>query len=292
MFNDVDALLRHLSLEKIEENLYRGQSKNLGWGRVYGGQVLAQAINAAAATVPDEQNIHSMHAYFLLGGDTQVPVLYDVDRIRDGRSFNTRRVRAIQHGQAILTMSASFQRHEDGFEHQDVMPDVPPPEAVEDDEARHLRMIESEPKLKALTMHIKTPFEIRTIDDIDHPIHPTPKPARRMYWIRASSPLPDDFHTHASALAYFSDHEFLVTALQPHGVTFLTPGMQLASIDHAMWFHQKFRIDDWLLYVIESPAAYGSRALVRGRVFTRDGRLVVTTAQEGLVRRIQPKRTP
>lgn len=290
MFNRVDALLDHLSLEKIEENLFRGQSKDLGWGRVYGGQVLAQSIGAAAATVPEDQRIHSLHAYFLLGGDTKIPVLYDVDRIRDGRSFNTRRIRAIQHGQSILTMSASFQREEKGFEHQDVMPEVPAPEDVERDEDRHRRLVESMPGVKPEDVYIETPFEIRTIDDIDHPIYPSPKPPTRMYWIKATSPLPDDFHTHAKALAYFSDHSFLVTALQPHGVAFLTPGMALASIDHAMWFHQDFRIDDWLLYVIESPAAYGSRALVRGRVFTRDGRLVVTTSQEGLVRRYEKKK--
>ena len=290
MFNRVEALLDHISLEKIEENLFRGQSKNLGWGRVYGGQVLAQGLAAAAATVPDGQRVHSMHAYFLLGGDTSIPVLYDVARIRDGRSFNTRDVKAIQHGQVILSMSTSFQRLEEGFEHQDVMPDAPPPEDVENDEERHLRTLELLPNIKKSDVYIETPFEIRTINDIDHPIYPTPRPPNRMYWIRANSRLPDDFHTHAEALTYFSDHSFLVTALQPHGAAFLTPGMQLASIDHAMWFHSDFRIDDWLLYVIESPRAAGARALVRGRVFTRDGRLVVTTAQEGLIRRVQKRR--
>lgn len=289
MSKRVEALLEHLSLEKIEENLYRGQSKDLGWGRVYGGQVLAQGIGAAAETLPADRRIHSMHAYFLLGGDTKVPVLYDVNRSRDGGSFNTRFVQAIQHGRPILTMSASFQRVEPGFEHQDEMPDVPAPEDVERDEDRHRRLLASMPHIKASDVYIETPFEIRTIDDIDHPVHPTPKPPQRMYWIRASSPLPDDFHTHAKALAYFSDHSFLTTALQPHGVAFMTPGMQLASIDHSMWFHSEFRIDDWLLYVIESPAAAGARALVRGRVFTRDGRLVVTTAQEGLIRRSERK---
>lgn len=288
MRGKLQSLIGHLSLERIEENLYRGPSQDLGWGRVYGGQVLAQAIQAAAATTPPEHRIHSMHVYFLLGGDVSVPVLYDVDRIRNGSSFTTRRVVAIQHGKAILNMAASFQKEEAGFEHQDEMPDVPPPEDVEDDQERNIAMAAKLPSFLRQRATIETPFDIRTIDEIDDPIAPTVKPPRRMYWIRTSDRLPDDYHLHCTLLAYASDHNFLTTALQPHGVTWLTPRMQLASIDHAMWFHHEFRMDEWLLYVIESPAASNARAVVRGRVFTQDGKLVVTTAQEGLIRRHDP----
>lgn len=288
MRGKLQALVEHLSLESIENNLFRGPSQDLGWGRVYGGQVLAQAIQASAATVPPEHRIHSMHAYFLLGGDVNRPVLYDVDRIRDGASFTTRRVVAIQHGKAILNMAASFQKNEDGFEHQDVMPNVPPPEDVPDDRTRNEEIIAKLPAFLRPRAVVDTPFDIHTIDDIDDPLHPTPRPPTRMYWIKTSGPLPDDFHLHATLLAYASDHNFLTTSLQPHGVTWLTKGMQLASIDHAMWFHHEFRMDEWLLYVIESPAASNARALVRGRVFNREGKLVVTTSQEGLIRRHEP----
>lgn len=285
MHGKLQALVDHLSLERIEENLYRGPSKDLGWGRVYGGQVLGQAIKACAATVPNEHRIHSMHAYFLLAGDVSIPVLYDVDRIRNGNSFTTRRAVAIQHGQAILNMAASFQRVETGFQHQDEMPQVPPPEEVEDDLERNKKLLDKLPAFLRDRAAIETPFDIRTIDDIDNPIAPTPREPTRAYWIKTSGPLPDDYHTHCTMLAYASDHNFLTTALQPHGVTWLTPKMQLASVDHAMWFHGDFRMDEWLLYVIESPVASNARGLVRGRVFTRDGRLVATTAQEGLMRK-------
>lgn len=288
MRGKLETLVDQLSLERIEENLYRGASQDLGWGRVYGGQVLAQAIQACAATVPPDRRIHSMHAYFLLAGDVKVPVLYDVDRIRDGSSFTTRRTIAIQHGKAILNMSASFQKVEPGFAHQDEMPDVPSPDDVQPDYDRLRAMAAKLPPFLRQRAAIETPFDIRTIDDNDDPIAPTPRPATRSYWIRAVDRLPDDYHLHATLLAYASDHSFLTTALQPHGVTWLTPKMQLASIDHAMWFHGDFRMDEWLLYVIESPVASNARALVRGRVFTQDGRLVVTTSQDGLIRRHEP----
>lgn len=288
MRGKLENLVDQLSLERIEENLYRGASQDLGWGRVYGGQVLAQAIQACAATTPPDRRIHSMHAYFLLAGDVNVPVLYDVDRIRDGSSFTTRRTVAIQHGKAILNMSASFQKEEPGFAHQDAMPDVPPPDDVQPDYDRLRAMAAKLPPFLRQRAAIETPFDIRTIDDNDDPIAPTPRPPTRSYWIRAKDRLPDDYHLHCTLLAYASDHSFLTTALQPHGVTWLTPKMQLASIDHAMWFHGDFRMDEWLLYVIESPVASNARALVRGRVFTQDGRLVVTTSQDGLIRRHAP----
>lgn len=288
MRGKLQALVDHLSLETIEDNLFRGPSQDLGWGRVYGGQVLAQAIQAAAATVPNEHRIHSMHAYFLLGGDVNRPVLYDVDRIRDGGSFTTRRVVAIQHGRAILNMAASFQKEEGGLEHQDVMPNVPPPEDIPDDRIRNQAIVDKLPAILRPRAVVDTPFDIHTVDEIDDPLHPTPRPPTRMHWMKTSGALPDDFHLHATLLAYASDHSFLTTSLQPHGITWLTKGMQLASIDHAMWFHQPFRMDEWLLYVIESPAASNARALVRGRVFNRQGTLVATTSQEGLIRRHEP----
>jgi len=284
MNGKLKQLIQHLSLERIEENLYRGPSADLGWGRVYGGQVLAQAIQASAATVNSDHRIHSMHAYFLLAGDVSIPVLYDVDRIRNGGSFTTRRTVAIQHGQAILNMAASFKRPEKGFEHQIDMPDVPPPEQVEDDYQRNLaRAAALPPYLQKLTA-IETPFEIRTIGDLGDPTQPACRPAVRKYWIRTPSALPDDYHLHCTLLAYASDHEFLTSALQPHGITWLTPKLQLASLDHAIWFHHDFRIDDWLLYVIESPSAADARGLVMGRYYNQDGVLVASTAQEGLMR--------
>lgn len=277
-------LVENLSLERIEENLYRGQSTDLGWGRVYGGQVLAQAIYAAAETVNNDHRIHSMHAYFLLAGDVTIPILYDVDRIRNGRSFTTRRAVAIQHGEAILNMSASFQKQESGLTHQIDMPDVPPPGSIECDHERNLeRSADMPPFLRKLAT-IETPFDIRTVGDLSDPIAPSPCPARRKYWLRTTDKLPDDYHLHCALLAYASDHNFLTTALQPHGMTWLTPGIQLASLDHAIWFHHDFRIDDWLLYVIESPSASNARGLVTGRFYNQDGVLIASTAQEGLMR--------
>lgn len=290
MNGKLDQLIQHLSLERIEENLYRGPSADLGWGRVYGGQVLAQAIQASSATVKNEHRIHSMHAYFLLAGDPSIPVLYDVDRIRDGRSFTTRRTVAIQHGEAILNMAASFQKQEPGFEHQIDMPDVPPPEKVEDDHTRNLERAKHLPPFIQKLATIETPFEIRTLGDLLDPIAPEIRPATRKYWLRTRQPLPDDYHLHCTLLAYASDHNFLTSALQPHGVTWLTPHIQLASLDHAIWFHHDFRMDDWLLYVIESPAAGNARGLVTGRFYNQDGVLVASTAQEGLMRTRQPKR--
>lgn len=288
MNGKLGKLIEHLSLERIEENLYRGPSADLGWGRVYGGQVLAQAIQASAATVSSDHRIHSMHAYFLLAGDVNIPVLYDVDRIRNGRSFTTRRTVAIQHGEAILNMAASFQKWEPGFEHQIDMPDVPPPERVESDHDRNMERAQSLPPFIRKLATLETPFEIRTLGDLVDPIAPEIRPATRKYWLRTTSALPDDYHLHCTLLAYASDHNFLTTALQPHGVTWLTPRIQLASLDHTIWFHHDFRIDDWLLYVIESPAAAHARGLVLGRFYNQDGVLVASTAQEGLMRTREP----
>ncbi len=284
MSTPLTRLVQLLSLERIEANLFRGQSQDLGWGTVYGGQVLGQALSAAAQTVPADRLAHSLHAYFLRPGDVALPVVYEVDRIRDGSSFTTRRVVAVQKGAAIFNLDASFQKLEDGFEHADAMPAAPPPEQVSTEQERVARFAARLPRFIRERAVSERPIEIRRVDVEDDPILPSPQPPARMVWLRATAPLPDDPSLHRFLLAYASDYAFLTTALLPHGVTWLTPGMQVASLDHALWFHHPFRIDDWLLHVMDSPIASGARGLVRGRIFTRDGRLVASSAQEGLIR--------
>jgi acyl-CoA thioesterase-2 len=281
----LDELVKQLALEKIEENLFRGQSQDLGWGTVFGGQVLGQALSAAAQTVPAERHVHSMHAYFLRPGDVSKPIVYDVDRIRDGTSFTTRRVVAIQSGRAIFNLAASFQKVEDGFAHQDPMPAAPPPESLPTEQERILAHAAAFPEAIRQRLTAPRPFEMRMVEAPDDLFAPSPQPPERLVWLRADGRLGDDPAQHCYLLAWASDHAFLGSALQPHGVTWLTPGMHMASLDHVMWFHQPFRADEWLLHAIDSPAANGGRGLVRGRVFTRDGRLVASTAQEGLIRR-------
>ena len=283
-------LVKLLALERIEENLFRGQSQDLGWGTVFGGQVLGQALSAAVQTVPSERHAHSLQAYFLRPGDVSKPIVYDVDRIRDGSSFTTRRVVAIQSGRAIFNLAASFQKSEAGFEHQDPMPEAPAPETLQTEQQRIAPFAHRLPRLMQERVSAERPFELRPCDpEKEDPLLPVRRPARRMLWMRTVGPLPDDPALHRYLLAYASDHSLVTTSLLPHGVTWLTPGMQVASLDHVMWFHQPFRVDEWLLYAIDSPAAHGGRGLVRGRVFTRDGRLVASTSQEGLIReRPQP----
>jgi acyl-CoA thioesterase-2 len=280
----LDELVKLLALERIEENLFRGQSQDLGWGTVFGGQVLGQALSAAAHTVPAERQVHSLHAYFLRPGNVKKPIVYEVDRIRDGGSFTTRRVIAVQNGQTIFNMSASFQIDEDGFQHQDVMPVVPDPESLRPDREALLVFAANLPTYVRERALAEQPFDVRTVNGVDDMITAPPRPPHRALWIRAAAPLADDLALHRYLLAYASDHAFVATALLPHGVTWLSPGMHVASLDHVMWFHQPFRMDDWLLYVMDSPAAHGSRGLVRGRIFTKDGRLVASAAQEGLIR--------
>ena len=289
----LDELVELLALERIEENLFRGQSQDLGWGAVFGGQVLGQALSAAVQTVPPERHVHSLHAYFLRPGDVTKPIVYDVDRIRDGGSFTTRRVVAIQNGKAIFNLAASFQIDEPGFEHQDTMPDAPSPESQPTEQERAQPFAEELPKAlrgaseasggwkRALA---ERPFELRPVGHEDDPFHPAPKPPHRMVWLKTAGRLPDDPALHRYLLAYASDHSLITTALLSHGVTWLTPGMQVASLDHVMWFHQPFRVDEWLLYVLDSPAAHGARGLARGRVFTQAGKLVASITQEGLIR--------
>jgi acyl-CoA thioesterase-2 len=282
----LDELVRLLALERIEENLFRGQSQDLGWGTVFGGQVLGQALSAAVQTVARDRYVHSLHAYFLRPGDVTKPIVYDVDRIRDGGSFTTRRVVAIQSGQAIFNLAASFHIAEDGFAHQDAMPTAPPPESLLTEQQRlapHVARLPAKMKDRATAPR---PFEMRPVEEGESdPLVFVKGPPERLVWLKAVAKLPDDPALHAYLLAYASDHAFVTTSLIPHGVSWITPGMQVASLDHVMWFHRPFRVDDWLLHAMESPSASGARGLVRGRVFTKDGVLVASTAQEGLIRK-------
>lgn len=280
----LNQLLELLRLERLEESLFRGQSQDLGWGTVFGGQVLGQALSAAEQTVPEERRVHSLHGYFLRKGDTERPIIYDVDRIRDGRSFTTRRVVAIQKGRAIFNLSASFQEPEQGFAHQIPMPATTAPEDLlsERELAQKLEQVIPE-RLRPRALAEK-PIELRPVDPVN-PLEPAVGEPRRQVWFRANGELPDDPRVHQHLLAYASDFHLLGGTLQPHGVSWLTPGMQVASLDHAMWFHQPFRFDEWLLYDIDSPATSSARGLARGQFFTREGVLVASTAQEGLIRR-------
>ncbi len=283
----LDSLLDTLDLEPIEDNIFRGTNRNLGSKRVFGGQVLAQALVAASRTVGDDRIAHSLHAYFILPGDIAAPIVYEVDRIRDGGSFTTRRIRAIQHGTPIFNMSASFQRAETGHEHQTPRPDAPEPDALES-EISFIRSVEDripEP-LRALYTQDR-PFEFRPADPVD-PFGPTARAPEHAVWFRAVDRLPDDRAVHQSLLAYASDHGLLPTALRPHRLSFLQPDLQIASLDHAMWFHRPFRADEWLLYVLDSPSASGARGFTRGAVYQGDA-LVASVAQEGLIRLRAPK---
>lgn len=280
----LDELIALLALERIEENLYRGQSQDLGWGTVFGGQVLGQALSAAARTVPAERQVHSLHAYFLRPGDVKRPIVYDVDRIRDGTSFTTRRVVAIQGGRPIFNMSASFHIEEPGFEHALAMPDAPPPESLPTEQERAARLADRLPGRVLARSVAARPFEMRSADPEEDPLRPAPREARRLMWMRTVGPLPDDPALHRYLMAYASDFRFVSTSLLPHGIGMMSSGMQIASLDHVMYFHQPARCDEWLLYVMESPVARGARGLVRGVFFTRDGRMVASTVQEGLIR--------
>ncbi|GDX83026.1 acyl-CoA thioesterase II [Deltaproteobacteria bacterium] len=277
-------LLSLLRLERIEDRIFRGQSQNLGWGAVFGGQVLGQALSAAAQTVPADRHVHSLHAYFLRQGDARFPIVYEVDPSRDGTSFTTRRVVAIQNGQPIFILSSSFQGDEPGYDHAaPILLDVPGPEGLLSEQEAALRVIDQIPEPLRAQAVADRPIEIRAVQPWSL-LRPKKMPPRRQLWYRASAPLPDDPAVHRYLLAYASDFNFLPTAMMPHGVSWLTPGMQVASLDHAMWFHRPFRFDDWLLYDVESPSASGARGLVLGRFYARDGTLVASTAQEGLMR--------
>jgi acyl-CoA thioesterase-2 len=278
----IDTLLTILDLEKLEENLFRGLSPQVGWQRVFGGQVIGQALVAAARTV-EGRGAHSLHAYFMREGDPAVPILYQVDRIRDGKSFATRRVVAIQHGQAIFSMSASFQITEPGLDHQIAMPDVPPPEELPSEAETQAAYLDKAPEGVRRYWERPRPIELRPVD-LRHFLSRDKLEPLQYVWVRAAGALPDDPGIHRCVLAYASDITLLDTALFAHGRMIFDPDLQAASLDHALWFHRPFRADEWLLYAEDSPSASGARGFTRGSLFSRDGRLVASVAQEGLIR--------
>jgi acyl-CoA thioesterase-2 len=275
-------LLALLELEQLEVNLFRGASRDIGSPQVFGGQVLGQALSAAAATV-EGRVVHSLHAYFLRRGDCNAPIVYQVDRSLDGHSFSNRRVVAIQHGQQIFNMAASFQATEAGFDHQIGMPPVPPPESLADSSGPPAQLLARLPERVRRFFEQPRPFEFRMVQSIDY-LHPQRAAPERQIWFRAVDALAEDEMLHRRLLAYVSDFFLLDTATLPHGTSFLKPTLVMASIDHALWFHRTLRVDDWLLYAMESPSASGARGFARASVFARDGRLVASAAQEGLVR--------
>lgn len=277
-------LLALLDLEEIEQNIFRGQSRDIGSRSVFGGQVLAQALVAAGRTVPAERRAHSLHGYFLLPGDVARPIVYFVDRTRDGKSFTTRSVVAIQNGRPIFNMTVSFQVTEPGLEHQFPMPEgVPPPEALESEMELARALARRHPERVPSVYTHPRPIEFRPVSPVD-PFHPTERPPERAIWFRADGPLPDDLLVHQSVLAFASDYGLLGTSLLPHARSVQEPTLQAATLDHALWFHRPFRADEWLLYQMDSPTATGARGFTRGSIFTRSGVLVASTAQEGLIR--------
>lgn len=269
-----------LDVERIEKNLYRGENHKTE--HVFGGQVLAQAIASAFRTVEADHELHSLHAYFLRAGDWNVPILYDVDRIRDGRSFSTRRVVAIQHGRAIFNLSSSWHRREAGLEHALPMPDVPPPEALRGDREVFLEMAASRPDVSRFAFRFEAidSRQVERVTMMDEGTHPPFKHT----WLRTREALPDNPEVHLAMLAYMSDLDFMSTSMLPHGRNLMRESVQGASLDHSLWFHRPFRADDWLLFAKESPNASGARGFVRGQFFTRTGELVATAAQECLIR--------
>jgi acyl-CoA thioesterase-2 len=277
-------LLSVLDLETLEENLFRGISPKAGWQRVYGGPVLGQALVAAGRTVSEPRTAHSLHGYFLLAGDPAHPIIYEVERIRDGGSFTTRRVKAIQHGRAIFAMSVSFQKEEDGFDHYMPMPDVPPPEALPSAVDLMRGLLDRLPENMQSYWKRDHPIDLRPVD-VSRYLSREPHAPVQHIWMRANGALPDNQKLHQCVLAYASDFTLLDTALIAHGKLLFDPDIQLASLDHAMWMHRSFRADDWLLYVQDSPNAAAARGFCRGSFYTREGLLVASTAQEGLIRR-------
>ena len=282
MPNAIETLLSVLDLEPLEHNLFRGRSPQVGWQRVFGGQVIGQALVAAARTVSN-RGAHSLHAYFMRPGDPAVPIIYEVDRIRDGNSFATRRVVAIQHGEAIFAMSASFQIEEPGLDHQIPMPDVPPPEKLPSEADLKAAYLHNAPEGVRRYWDRPRPIELRPVD-LRHYVSREPLEPTQYVPVRAPERLPDDPDIHRCVLAYASDMTLLDTSLFAHGRSIFDPDLQAASLDHAMWFHRPFRADEWLLYAEDSPSASGARGFTRGSLFSRDGRLVASVAQEGLIR--------
>jgi acyl-CoA thioesterase II len=275
-------LIKLLELDQLEINLFRGESRDIGSAQVFGGQVLGQALSAASKTVADRV-VHSLHAYFLRRGDFNAPIVYSVDRSRDGQSFSSRRVVAVQHGEQIFTMAASFQVMEEGLEHQLAMPQVPPPEELPDTAQQLREILERLPERLQRFATQPRPFEFRMVQPIDY-LKPRKALPVRQVWFKTVGSLPDNQTLQRCLLAYVSDFYLLDTSTLPHGTSINSKDLIMASIDHAMWFHRPFRVDEWLLYALESPSASGARGFARASVFDRQGRLVASTAQEGLMR--------
>lgn len=287
MSEGFDVLLKLLDLEQVDENLFRGITVNTGTKNVFGGQVLGQALEAASRTV-DGRLAHSLHAYFLRAGDINSPIDYEVDCIRDGRSFATRRINAMQDGKAIFTMAASFKPEEEGLSHQNTMPDVKEPEAYWSQDEMRKKFINMVPEKYREAMMLPIPIEIRPIDPVN-PFMPEKKEPIHRAWFKADGQLGDSPHIHRSVLAYASDFGLLGTAMLPHGLSYYSKQLQLASLDHAMWFHRPFRADEWLLYDVQSPSASDARGLNIANIYNQEGVLVASTAQEGLMR-VHPKK--
>lgn len=280
----MDVLLRTLDLEKLEENLFRGLSPQVGWQRVFGGQVIGQALVAAQRTVDEGRYVHSLHAYFMRPGDPAVPIIYEVDRIRDGSSFATRNVLAIQHGKAIFSMSASFQYDEEGFEHQIALPQVKMPEDLLGEDEIKAKFLVNAPEAIRRYWERPRPIEIRPVSLTHYFSRDKLDPSQNV-WVKAVGQVPDERHIQAAVLAYLSDMTLLDTALYAHGTSVFDRNLQVASLDHSMWFHRPCRMDDWLLYTQDSPSASGARGMTRGSLFDRSGALIASVAQEGLIRK-------
>ena len=278
----IEELLELMELEQLEINLFRGSSRDIGTSRVYGGQVLAQAALAASSTVED-RIIHSLHSYFLRAGDPEAPIVYDVDRSRDGRSFTARRVVAIQHGRPIFTLSASFQLEQPGLDHQFERPEVPDPESIEETQALTKEDLARAPQKLRRWLSRFGPFEFRTVVD-QNPFDPVPMPPYKQVWFRLHGEVDQGQQMQRALLAYASDFHLVGTATLPHGVSFVRNSLAMASLDHAMWFHRDVSLGDWLLYSCDSPSASGGRGLSRGMIHDRKGRLVASTVQEGMIR--------
>ncbi len=284
MSSAIENLIRLLDLETLEQNLFRGLSPAEGWQRVYGGQVVGQSLVAATRTVEAPFQAHSLHGYFMRPGMPKKPIIYEVERIRDGRSFATRRVVAIQNGAAIFSMSASFHKPEDGLDHQFPMPDVPEPEDLPSESELKAKFFDHLPENIQNYWKRERPIEMRPVQFRNFLVPKKEKPAQNI-WIRATGALPDDAGLHKCVLGYASDMTLLDTSLLPHGTSMLDPQMMLASLDHAMWFHRPFKADEWLLYAHDSPSASSALGFTRGCIYRRDGALVASVSQEGLIRR-------
>jgi acyl-CoA thioesterase-2 len=280
--NTTEELLQLMSLETLEDNLFRGESRDIGTPRVFGGQVLAQSVIAASQTV-DEGSIHSLHAYFLRAGDASAPIVYDVDRSRDGRSFKARRVVAIQHGRPIFTMAASFQLEQDGLDHQFEMPDVAMPEDLPPEVDLSKTPLEKIPNFLRRWYSRTGPFDFRPVKAVNL-LNPTPRPPFSDIWFRLGDTIEEPELMHCALMAYASDFHLVGTATLPHGISYVAGEVMMASLDHAMWFHRPARVDEWLLYSCDSPSSSGGRGLARGLIYDRQGSLVASTAQEGMIR--------